>query len=98
MCWGRKGTVDPPLDTDDVLAICRGLAELAHLQDVYYLWRPLLKDPKDDLVLEAALASASRYIVTHNIRDFTGKKIEKGLGVEIVIPKTFLGILQGESQ
>ena len=95
---GREGTVDPSLGPDDVLAVCRGLAERAHLQDVHYLWRPLVKDPKDDLVLEAALASGSRYIVTHNVRDFTGKKIEEGLGVEIVTPKTFLGILQGEDR
>ena len=91
---GRKGMVSSSLNADDILAICRGLAELAHLQDVYYLWRPLVKDPRDDLVLEAALASSSRYIVTHNIRDFTGKKIESSLEFEIVTPKAFLEILQ----
>lgn len=42
------------------------------LLDVFYLWRPFLKDPKDDLVLEAAVAFEADAILTYNIRDFRG--------------------------
>jgi len=31
-----------------------------------------LRDPDDDMVLECAVASGSQYLVTHNIRDFSG--------------------------
>jgi putative PIN family toxin of toxin-antitoxin system len=39
---------------------------------VYFLWRPLLSDPDDDLVLECAVASGAHHIITHNLRHFTG--------------------------
>lgn len=95
---GRPGMVAAELTDEDIVEICRGLADHAHLQDVHYLWRPLVRDPKDDLVLEAALASRSRYIVTHNTRDFAGRGIEEGLGVRIVTPRAFHGILLEESE
>ncbi|MBM2814816.1 MAG: hypothetical protein HW421_1578 [Ignavibacteria bacterium] len=37
--------------------------------DVHYLWRPYLKDIKDDCVLEAAINSSSQFIVTYNKKD-----------------------------
>jgi len=33
---------------------------------IYYLWRPYLKDQKDDMVLELAFSSNSEFIVTFN--------------------------------
>lgn len=38
--------------------------------NIYFLWRPYLRDPKDDHILELAIASGSRYIVTYNKKDF----------------------------
>jgi predicted nucleic acid-binding protein len=46
-----------------------------------------LRDPKDDLVLEVAVASESKYVITHNLRDFQG--IER-FGIRAVTPKEFL--------
>ena len=43
-------------------------------QKIYFLWRPQLPDPKDDHILELAVASGKVTIVTHNIRDFKGAK------------------------
>lgn len=74
----------------DALAALRALAACAHLQDIYYLWRPFLGDPDDDMVLELAVAANCRYIVTHNPRDFAGAL---QLGVEIVLPGEFLRIV-----
>lgn len=58
---------------------------------IYYLWRPFLKDPFDDHVLELALASQSRYIVTFNKKDF---KDTEHYGIEVVNPHEFLRILK----
>ena len=57
---------------------------------IYFKWRPCLPDPKDDHVLECALASGAKYIVTHNLRDFEGVDV---FGVSVVTPNEFLRIL-----
>lgn len=48
------------------LGFVRYLASIAHPQDVHFLWRPFLRDPHDDMVLECAIASSSECIVTDN--------------------------------
>ncbi len=58
---------------------------------LFYLWRPYLKDPFDDHVLEVAIQSNANTIVTHNKKDF--KEAEK-LGKKILTPKEFLETLQ----
>ena len=75
---------------DDMLKFLRYLCSIAHRQRVFFLWRPWLKDPKDDMVLEAAVASRSRYIITHNLRDFTGSGIEEYFGIMPLRPREFL--------
>jgi putative PIN family toxin of toxin-antitoxin system len=55
--------------------------------DVHFLWRPKLRDPKDDMVLEAAVASSADYLVTHNISDF---QEAASLGVRVITPAELL--------
>jgi len=70
--------------------VIRYMCSIAHRQKIFFLWRPLLRDPDDEMVLELALASRAKYIVTYNSRDFI--EAER-FGVEVVTPKEFLGIL-----
>lgn len=79
---------------DEAIQFTRYLASIAHKQAIHFLWRPWLKDPKDDMVLEAALASQSRYIVTYNLKDFIGKGIEENLEITAVTPKNFLAEIE----
>jgi len=60
--------------------------------EIYYLWRPLLKDPGDDMILELAVTASCKYIVTNNVNGFKG--IEK-FGLQAITPKEFL-VLAGE--
>lgn len=48
------------------------LCSQANHHQVYFLWRPILKDPKDDMILELAVKSSSKYIITYNTNDFDG--------------------------
>jgi predicted nucleic acid-binding protein len=57
---------------------------------VHFLWRPLLPDPKDDLVLEAAVAASADYLVTYNVSDFDGAA---SLGVAVVTPPQLLALI-----
>lgn len=81
--------------SNNIKELTRYLASISHKQEIYYLWRPWLKDPKDDMVLEAAFASQSEYIVTYNTKDFVGKGIEKSFGIKPVNAKEFLIELGG---
>jgi putative PIN family toxin of toxin-antitoxin system len=81
----------PGVDDAQMLGFLRYLASLAHLQDIHYLWRPFLRDANDDMVLECAVASGSRFIVTHNVRDF---RRSQELGVQAVSPGRFLQHLE----
>ena len=82
---------------DDIRNFLRYLCSIAHRQRVFFLWRPWLKDPQDDMVLEAAVASQSRYIVTHNLRDFTGSEIEAYFGIRPIRPREFLHRLRSQA-
>ncbi|HYN60097.1 MAG TPA: putative toxin-antitoxin system toxin component, PIN family [Rubrivivax sp.] len=76
------------------LAYLRYLVSLAHLQDVHFLWRPFLRDPDDDMVLECAVASGSSIIVTHNVKDF---QRAVALHVQAVKPVEFLNLLRSQT-
>ncbi len=83
----RPENIPPGLTEEDVVGYLRYLASIACLQDIYYLWRPVLKDPDDDMILEYAVASRSEFIVTHNIRDFSGCA---SFGITAISPGDFL--------
>lgn len=84
----RPGIV--PLATNRVEEFCLSFVTVSHLQDIYFLWRPLLPDPKDDMVLELAVAGHVSYIITFNSGDF---RAAAAFGIKIASPKDFLSIL-----
>ncbi len=61
---------------------------------IFFLWRPFLRDPNDDMVLEVAAEAQCQYIVTFNTRDFAG--VEK-FGLQTLTPGQFLALLQEET-
>jgi putative PIN family toxin of toxin-antitoxin system len=51
------------------------LAELAAViepVEVHFQWRPLSRDPSDEMVLEAAINGRAEALVTYNTADFAG--------------------------
>jgi predicted nucleic acid-binding protein len=54
---------------------------------IFFLWRPYLPDPKDDMVLELAVTARCDRIITYNRRDFVG--VEK-FGIRAIPPADFL--------
>jgi putative PIN family toxin of toxin-antitoxin system len=75
------------LTQDDVTDVVDALCALAKHQKVYFLWRPYLRDQRDEMVLELAVAARCDYIVTYNQRDFRGA--EK-FGIHVSDARTFL--------
>ena len=89
-----KDKLDKSIYSDDIIdQLLDSLCAIGEKSRVFYLWRPYLKDPFDDHVLELALASESDYIVTYNKKDLL--KAED-LGIKVVDAKEFLEILRKE--
>jgi putative PIN family toxin of toxin-antitoxin system len=80
------------LSESEIGAILDYLCSIAERQEIFFLWRPGLRDPKDDMVLEVAVAAEADAIVTHNTRDFGGAS---DFGVEVLKPPEFLKSLRG---
>ncbi len=77
--------------SDGALSTILGfLCTTAHLQKIFFLWRPYLPDPKDEMVLELAVAAQASHIVTYNRRDFRGAE---QFGIRIIKPEDFLDAL-----
>lgn len=74
-------------EIDDVIDF---ICSKAVLNKIFYLWRPVLKDPDDDFVLELAV-KANATIVTWNIADF--KHVAR-FGIAVITPREFLASLE----
>jgi len=79
-----KKTALKAADIDDILDY---LYSLANRRKVYYLWRPFLTDPKDDMILELAVSAGCGIIVTYNKADFEGVK---QFGIRLMTALEFL--------
>jgi len=62
------------------------LCSIANRHKIFFLWRPVLKDPDDDFILELAV-KCNAIIVTWNIRDF--KKAAR-FSINVMTPKEYL--------
>jgi putative PIN family toxin of toxin-antitoxin system len=69
---------------DDILDY---VCQVGQRCEVYFLWRPSLPDPNDDMLLELAVAGGCDVIVTFNTGHFVGS--EK-FGIRVLTPRQFL--------
>ena len=72
------------LSLDEVDAILDGLAGVMEPVVLHYLWRPLLRDGDDDMVLETAINGRATALVTFNLRDYG--RWPESFGIEILRP------------
>jgi predicted nucleic acid-binding protein len=82
-----------PLNEADVRDLLDYVCGVAVHQEVFFLWRPFLRDAADDMIVELAVAAGCELIVTHNVRDFRGSE---RFGLRVVTPAAFLQELRGE--
>jgi putative PIN family toxin of toxin-antitoxin system len=67
--------------------ILDGLCKRGEGKSIHFLWRPQLSDPKDDHILELAVAAGNVPVITHNRKDFGPARI---FGVRIITPAMML--------
>ena len=83
-----------PLQPEDILAILDRICAVGRRVEIFFRWRPALRDPEDEFILELAVAGGCRYSVTHNARDFAGAE---QFGIEVISPGRLLWLI-GEVQ
>ena len=77
----------PEISESDIRTALDYLCTVGRGQEVFFLWRPTLRDPNDDMVLELAVAAQCVAIVTYNLRDFAGAE---RFGLEVWTPADLL--------
>jgi putative PIN family toxin of toxin-antitoxin system len=62
------------LTTAELAVLLDAIAVIGSPVIISYLWRPMLRDPNDELVLETAANGQADLLLTFNERDFAGAK------------------------
>ena len=83
----KRHQVDLGLSNEEIEKVLDYFCMKSEHQKIYFLWRPYLSDPKDDHLLELAIASGTKLIVTHHTKDFKG--VEE-FGIKSITPKAIL--------
>lgn len=72
------------LSTEDARTFAQGLVAMMEPAQSNRLWHPRLKDPTDEMVLEAAVTGGADAIVTFNPRDF--QVASDKFGIQVLTP------------
>lgn len=59
-----------PIDLDDIQVLLNSFMHICEWTSIYFLWRPNLKDEKDNHLIELAVAGNAELLITRNIKDF----------------------------
>jgi len=88
-----KKKLDRTIFTDeDIDSVINYLCKIGKQVKIFYLWRPFLKDPFDDHIIEVALSANCKYIITYNKKDFI--EVEQ-FGVKVLTPYDFIERMGG---
>lgn len=82
-----RGKLPASISVKDIGDVIDFLCHIGSKQDIFFLWRPCLPDPSDDLVLEVAVAGDCDAIITYNKKHF---KHAERFGLNVYDPKEFL--------
>jgi len=80
------------LDMQQIAIFIDAVLAMVEPVETHYLWRPMLRDPADEFVLEAAVDGQAAAIVTFNRRDFGDAPAR--FGIELLSPGELLGRLK----
>ncbi len=72
------------LDDADITTFLDAVIAMVEPVDTHFMWRPQLRDPADEFVLEAAVNGGAAAIVTFNLRDFGTAPL--GFGISVLKP------------
>ena len=77
------------LNEQEVDIFVDAVIAMAEPVETHFLWRPQLRDPNDEMVLEAAVNGRADALVSFNLRDFGNAP--NRFGVELLLPRVAIG-------
>jgi putative PIN family toxin of toxin-antitoxin system len=88
ICSEAEHRLAAELSEREVQIFLDAVVALAEPVVSHFLWRPQLRDPGDEMVLEAAVNGQADLLVTFNVRDFG--TVPSRFGIEVMIPRDAL--------
>jgi len=88
VCSETEHRLAAGLSEREVEIFLDAIVAMAEPVKTHFLWRPQLRDPGDEMVLEAAVNGQADLLVTFNVRDFG--TVPSRFGIEVMIPRDAL--------
>ena len=88
ICRRAEHRLASGLSADEVESFVTAIIAMADPVATHFLWRPQLRDPNDELVLETAVNGNADALVTFNVRDFG--TMPARFGIELLSPREAL--------
>jgi putative PIN family toxin of toxin-antitoxin system len=85
VCRRSEHRVEAGLSNPQVEIFLDALVAIGEPVETHFLWRPQLRDPNDEMVLEAAVNGRADALVTFNVRDY-GTAAAR-FGVAVLLPR-----------
>lgn len=85
VCGTLERRLAAGLSEDKVNVFVDAIVALAQPVTMHFLWRPQLRDPCDEMVLETAINGEAEALVTFNARDFGA--VPGHFGVDLLLPR-----------
>jgi len=87
-CRRAEHAVAAGLTADEVGIFVDAVLAMVEPVESYFMWRPRLRDPADEMVLETVANGRAAAIVTFNQRDFGAVPLQ--FGIELLTPAVAL--------
>jgi putative PIN family toxin of toxin-antitoxin system len=85
VCRRSEHRVEAGLSDRQVEIFLNAIIAMGEPVATHFLWRPQLRDPNDEMVLEAAVNGRADAVVTFNVRDYGDAASQ--FGVEVLLPR-----------
>ena len=85
VCRRAEHRMEAGLSERQVGIFLDAIIAMAEPVPTHFLWRPQLRNPNDEMVLEAAVNGRAEALVTFNVRDYGTAASQ--FGVEVLLPR-----------
>ena len=89
VCQKAEQRVAAGLSESEVDIFVTAVIAMAEPVEMHFLWRPQLRDPNDEMVLEVAVNGEADALVTFNVRDYGN--VPSRFGVDLLLPRAAIG-------